>query len=59
MYIMVAPNRIWLLVLVDGVLGSYIAMVNLKMGGVGLMQATCINEDITWSDVIICKYSII
>lgn len=59
MYITVAPNRIWLLVLVDGVLGSYIAMVNLKMGGVGLMQATCINEDITWSDVIICKYSII
>lgn len=56
---MVAPNRIWLLVVVEGTLGSYIEMVNLKMGGAGLMQATCINEDITWSDVIICKYSII
>lgn len=58
MYIMGAPNRIWLL-FVEDMLGSYIAVVNLKMGGAGLMQATCINEDITWSDVIICKYSII
>lgn len=57
MYITGAPNRIWLLV-VEGMLGSYIAMVNLKMGGVGLMQATCINEDITWSDVRVMSLSV-